>query len=112
MGYVFHFGTIFAASDRIAAGAVLTLTLSAGAMVFGLLIGLLGAVLAVFGGRIAAGLVRTYVEAIRNTPFLIQLFLIYFGLPSLGVSLEPVQAALIGMSVNCGAYATEIVRAG
>ncbi|MBV8912626.1 MAG: amino acid ABC transporter permease, partial [Acetobacteraceae bacterium] len=47
-----------------------------------------------------------------NTPFLIQLFLIYFGLPSLGLALDPVPAALIGMSVNCGAYATEIVRAG
>jgi polar amino acid transport system permease protein len=53
-----------------------------------------------------------YVEAIRNTPFLVQLFMIYFGLPSLGVRLDPVEAALIGMSVNCGAYATEIVRAG
>ncbi len=56
--------------------------------------------------------VAVYVEAIRNTPFLIQLFLIYFGLPSIGIRLEPVQAALIGMSINCGAYATEIVRAG
>jgi polar amino acid transport system permease protein len=112
MDYVFHFGVVFAALDRIAAGAALTLSLSVGAMVFGLLIGCIGAVLAVFGGRLAAGLVRIYVEAIRNTPFLIQLFLIYFGLPSLGVSLEPVQAALIGMAVNCGAYATEIIRAG
>ena len=112
MDYVFHFGAVFAALDRIAAGAALTLSLSVGAMVFGLLIGFACAVLAVFGGRTAAGLVRLYVEAIRNTPFLIQLFLIFFGLPSLGVSLDPVQAALIGMSVNCGAYATEIVRAG
>jgi len=112
MEYVFHFGAVFAAFDRIAAGAWLTLTLSVSAMVFGLVIGFSCAVLAVFGGRIAAGLVRVYVEAIRNTPFLIQLFLIYFGLPSLGVTLEPVQAALIGMSVNCGAYATEIIRAG
>ena len=112
MEYVFHFGVVFAALDRILRGAALTLELSVGAMVFGLLIGCLGATLAVFGGRWWAWIVRLYVEAIRNTPFLIQLFLIFFGLPSLGVSLEPVQAALIGMSVNCGAYATEIVRAG
>src|SRR4051794_12156880 len=107
MDYVFHFGVVFAALDRILRGAALTFELSVGAMVFGLLIGFLSAVLSVFGGRLWAGAVRIYVEAIRNTPFLIQLFLIFFGLPSLGLSLEPVQAALIGMAVNCGAYATE-----
>jgi polar amino acid transport system permease protein len=112
MEYVFHFGAVFAATDRILRGALLTLELSVSAMVAGLLIGCLCAIAATFGGRIAAALVRFYVEAIRNTPFLIQLFFIYFGLPSLGFGLEPVQAALLGMAVNCGAYATEIVRAG
>ena len=53
-----------------------------------------------------------YVEFIRNTPFLIQLFFIFFGLPSLGLKLTAGQAALITMVVNLGAYATEIVRAG
>ena len=53
-----------------------------------------------------------YVEAIRNTPFLVQLLLIYLGLPSLGLRLTPDQAALLAMVVNLGAYATEIVRAG
>ncbi len=112
MDYVFHFGVVFASLGLIGRGAALTLQLSVGAMVAGLLIGGACAVAAVFGGRGPALLVRCYVEGIRNTPFLIQLFLIYFGLPSLGVSLEPIQAALLGMSVNCGAYATEIVRAG
>jgi polar amino acid transport system permease protein len=112
MDYVFHFGVVFASLDKIAKGAWLTLTLSVSAMVFGLLIGFGCAIASVFGGRVWASGVRGYVEAIRNTPFLIQLFLIYFGLPSLGIVLDPVQAALIGMSVNCGAYATEIIRAG
>ncbi|HYZ61398.1 MAG TPA: amino acid ABC transporter permease [Acetobacteraceae bacterium] len=112
MDYVFHFGVVFAAFEKLARGALLTLELSVGAMASGLLIGCLCAVAAVFAGRVAASVVRVYVEAIRNTPFLIQLFFIYFGLPSLGLGLEPVQAALIGMSINCGAYATEIIRAG
>ena len=112
MGYTFHFGAVFAAWDALLAGAWLTVKLSVGCMAMGLVIGIAFAVLATFGGRFAAAIVRGYVEVIRNTPFLIQLFLIFFGLPSLGVSLDPVWAALLGMSVNCGAYVTEIVRSG
>jgi polar amino acid transport system permease protein len=58
------------------------------------------------------GLVHGYVEAIRNTPFLVQLLLVYLGRPSLGLRFTPEQAALLAMVVNLGAYATEIVRAG
>ena len=53
-----------------------------------------------------------YVELIRNTPFLLQLYFFFFGLPSLGVRLSPNSAALLTMVINLGAYATEIVRAG
>ena len=112
MGPSLQFRPIFAAWEALLGGAWLTLQLSLACMVFGLVIGIACAVAATFGGRRARGLVRLYVEAIRNTPFLIQLFLIFFGLPSLGVSLDPVAAALVGMSVNCGAYAAEIIRAG
>lgn len=112
MGYVFHFGPVFAAYDALLAGAWLTIRLSVGCMLAGLLIGIACAVAATFGSRPLAVIVRSYVEVIRNTPFLIQLFLIYFGLPSLGIVLDPVWAALLGMSVNAGAYATEIIRAG
>jgi polar amino acid transport system permease protein len=59
-----------------------------------------------------ARLVGVYVELIRNTPFIVQLFFIYFGLPSLGVKLSPEVASVIAMVVNLGAYAAEIVRAG
>ena len=54
----------------------------------------------------------SYVEAIRNTQLLVQLFIVFFGLPSLGLRLDAGQAALIALSVNLGAYATEIIRAG
>ncbi len=52
-----------------------------------------------------------YVEIFRGTPLLIQLFLIYYGLPSFGIVLEPFSAAVIGLSLNCGAYMSEVVRA-
>jgi polar amino acid transport system permease protein len=58
------------------------------------------------------GAVLAYVEAIRNTPLLAQLFFIYFGLPALGLRLEALTAALITLVINLGAYSTEIVRAG
>src|SRR3990170_3415388 len=56
--------------------------------------------------------VAGYVELIRNTPFLIQLFFIFFGLPSLGVQMSELTAANLAMIVNLGAYSCEIVRAG
>jgi polar amino acid transport system permease protein len=57
-------------------------------------------------------IVGAYVEIIRNTPLLVQLFLIFFGLPSFGVRLDGLTAAMIALVINLGAYTTEIVRAG
>ncbi|HEY8357007.1 MAG TPA: amino acid ABC transporter permease [Ramlibacter sp.] len=59
--------------------------------------------------RVATG---TYVELVRNTPFIVQLFFVFFGLPAAGVRLSPEAASIIAMVVNLGAYATEIIRAG
>ena len=64
------------------------------------------------GIRWLSALVGVYVELVRNTPFLIQLLFIFFGLPSLGVKLTELQAAILAMVVNLGAYSTEIIRAG
>jgi polar amino acid transport system permease protein len=67
----------------------------------------------VFGGPAWLGAVMgAYVELIRNTPFIVQLFFIFFGLPSLGVKLSPEAASVIAMVINLSAYATEIIRAG
>src|SRR5262249_22669315 len=93
-------------------GAWLTIRLSAGAMVLGLMIAIPAALAKSSRYRLLRGVVLIYVEAIRNTPFLVQLFLIFLGLPSLGIRLTPAQAALAAMVINLGAYATEIVRAG
>ena len=112
MSYVFQFGSVLPETDKLLLGAWLTLRLSIFTMVLGLGVGILGAVGKSAGSRVVRGIVHGYVEAVRNTPFLVQLMLVYLGLPSLGLRLTPDQAALLAMVVNLGAYATEIVRAG
>ena len=62
--------------------------------------------------RLLRSIAGAYVEFVRNTPLLIQIFLIFFGLPSLGIRLSSDQAAILALIFNFGAYATEIVRAG
>jgi polar amino acid transport system permease protein len=112
VNYVFQFGGVFASFPALLRGALLTIELSAGAMVLGLALAVAGAFAKTSQSRPLRWVVAVYVEAIRNTPFLVQLFLIYFALPTLGVRLDANMAALLAMVVNVGAYATEIVRAG
>jgi polar amino acid transport system permease protein len=110
--YVFHFDVVWQSRDQLLRGALLTLRLSAETMLLGLLLGVIGAAAKTSRLRTLRRVVQAYVELIRNTPFLVQLFLIYLGLPRLGLRLAPDSAALVAMVVNLGAYATEIVRAG
>lgn len=112
MNYVFQFGEVFAAWPDLLWGAWLTIQLSASAMTLGLLVAIVGALGKTMGPKPVRWLVDAYVEVIRNTPFLIQIFIVFFALPRLGIRLSANQAALIAMVVNIGAYATEIVRAG
>ena len=112
MNYVFQFGPVWRDFDQLLFGAWLTIRLSAGAMCLGLLIAIPAALAKTSRYKLLRGIVLTYVETIRNTPFLIQLFMIFLGLPTLGIRLTPTQAALTAMVINLGAYATEIVRAG
>jgi polar amino acid transport system permease protein len=87
MSYSFQFRDVFAAWEFLLNGLVLTLELSVVTMVCGLAIGLAGAAARVYGSPALRGAVAVYVEAIRNTPFLVQLLLIYLGLPSIGIRL-------------------------
>ena len=112
MSYVFQFGDVFNAWPELLLGAWLTIRLSGMAMALGLLVAVLCALGKTQGPRPVRWLVDVYVEVIRNTPFLVQIFLIFFGLPATGIRLDSNQAALLAMVVNVGAYATEIVRAG
>ncbi|WP_442772125.1 amino acid ABC transporter permease [Paenirhodobacter enshiensis] len=112
MGSGLDFGWLLTGWRALVEGAGMTLWLTACSTVLGLAISVLGA--AARRGRIGwlKTAVGVYVEAIRNTPFIVQLFFIYFGLPSLGVNLNPVVAAIVAMTLNVGAYATEIVASG
>jgi polar amino acid transport system permease protein len=110
--YTFQFGIVFDKLDLLLEGAWLTIRLAFTAMVMGLLVAVTCAYLRTAGPRPVRALVATYVEGIRNTPFLVQLYVIFFSLPSIGIRFDANEAALVAMAVNFGAYATEIVRAG
>ena len=110
--YQFNFQPVFESLDLLANGAWLTVRLSLMAMVLGLVVSVLGAVGKTSGIRPLRFLIDIYVEVIRNTPFLIQIFFIYFGLPAIGLSMSPDSAALLALVINVGAYGTEIIRSG
>ena len=93
-------------------GAWMTIRLATGATLIGFAIGTMCAI----GRRSSLPWARrastAYVEVIRNTPLLVQIFLVYFGLASIGLKLPAVTVALAALTINVGAYATEIMRAG
>lgn len=108
----FDFGAVLAQWPLLLVGIAWTLGLTAVSAVLGLALGIAGAWLRVEGPGWLKPIVGAYVEAIRNTPFIVQLFFLFFGLPAAGFHLSPEVASIIAMVVNLGAYATEIVRAG
>ena len=112
MSYTFHFEDIWAAREELFWGTVLTLEISALSMVLSLIVAVFGALGRTGGPRWLQGLIAGYVELIRNTPFLVQVFVIYFGLPSLGIRLETTVCAVLAMVLNGSAYTIEIIRAG
>ena len=93
-------------------GAVLTLELAFFATVSGALLGTLVAVGRGAHSRSIARISKVYVEAIRNTPLLVQIFLVYFGLASVGLKLSDFTVAVVALTINVGAYTAEIMRAG
>jgi polar amino acid transport system permease protein len=112
VNYVFQFNVVWEHFPELLTGALLTIQLSASAMALGLCLAVLCAYGKSAGPRPVRWLVAGYVELIRNTPFLVQIFIIYFSLPVIGLRLTANTAALFAMTVNLGAYAAEIVRAG
>lgn len=112
MNYQFDFSVVFENANQLLYGCLATLGLSVAAMVLALTF----AVLAVLGLRLRPRLmswpVSVFVEVVRNTPFLIQIFFIFFGLPALGIRLPPDAAAVVALAINGAAYAIEIIRAG
>ena len=109
---VFNFGAVLAEWPLLARGVAWTLALTAVATVSGMALGIAGGWARSSGPRALRWGFGVYVELVRNTPFIVQLFFIFFGLPSAGVKLTPELASFLAMVINLGAYATEIVRAG
>lgn len=93
------------------AGLVFTIPLTLMSFVLGLTLGLIVAIIRLFGPRPLVVIARLYVWVIRGTPLLVQLFVIFYGLPSIGILLDAFPAALIGFTLNVGAYTSEIIRA-
>jgi polar amino acid transport system permease protein len=112
MSYEFDFATVFAAWPELLRGMLNSLVLSGLAMTIGLVVAVGGALGKTSGPGPLRLAIDAYIELIRNTPFLIQIFLIFFGLPALGIRLSSNAAALLALVVNVGAYGIEIVRAG
>jgi polar amino acid transport system permease protein len=112
MSYKFDFAFMADRWPDFVAGAWLTIQLTVLSIALGFALGTVCALARVYGGSVVRRLVGAYVEAIRNTPLLIQIFIVYFGLSSLGLKLSADISAVIALTVNMGAYSTEIMRAG
>ena len=112
MAYQFDFLWLLEYYPVLLKGIRITIQLIAIGAVFGIALGIACAWVRAFGPSWLKPVVAGYVELIRNTPFLIQLFFIFFGLPSLGIQMSELTAANLAMIVNLGAYSCEIVRAG
>lgn len=112
MGYQFEFAAVFAYHSELLKGVCLTIALTVVTLSCGFVLGVAIAMGRMSRFRALRFLCAAYVELIRNTPMLVQLFFIYFGLPTLGVRVSPDVGALIAITINVAAYSTEIVRAG
>ncbi|SEL24171.1 amino acid ABC transporter membrane protein 1, PAAT family [Variovorax sp. YR750] len=112
MNIEFDFGAVLSEWPLLLRGVAWTVGLTAIGTVLGMIVGTFCAWARADGPKWLRAVVGTYVELIRNTPFIVQLFFIFFGLPAAGVKLTPEVASVIAMVLNLGAYSTEIIRAG
>jgi len=112
MGYQLDFSVIIKNLPLFLKGVFLTVEISFFAIIIGLCIGILAAVARSSRFKILNLIAAAYVEVFRNTPLLIQIFIIFFGLPSIGIKLSPYISGLTALVLYVGAYNTEVIRAG
>jgi len=93
-------------------GAGITILISAISMALAISLGMVLTLARLYGSRVMGTLATTYVEIYRGTPLLIQLYILYYGLPNIGISLTPLMAAFMGLGMNYAAYEAELYRAG
>jgi len=94
----------------LATGAVLTMKFAVASMVLGLLLGLVVAIARIGNNRVLSAVAQGYVSLMRGTPLLVQMFVIYYGLPDIGIALEPTSAGILTLTLNAGAYLSESMR--
>ena len=112
LDYTFQYGQIWPYLPRLIDGAFLALEIAFLSFCGGLLVGTVNASLLSFGPKWVARPIKAFVVSFTNTPQLVQIYFLYFALPDAGVLLSSYAAVLIGMTLNAGAYLTEIQRAG
>lgn len=91
-------------------GAYYTLLITVVSMSFGLIIGFMTALARLTGNKLLVSIARGYVSIIRGTPLLVQIFIIYYGLPDIGITFSPLTAAFISLSIGTGAFLSETIR--
>jgi polar amino acid transport system permease protein len=113
MTYTFDFSAVWQNFGPLLKGCLLTLEISIGAVGFAFLLAIGPAMLlhAKYNKTVSM-LINVFVEAVRNTPFLVQLYFLFFGLPAMGVRLSPMTTAVVALTINGTAYAIEIIRGG
>jgi polar amino acid transport system permease protein len=109
---MFDFRIIVTYLPDLLHGLWVTVLFTAGGLALGLAIGLVAAVLGLSRSRWLHWVVRAYVDFIRGTPLLLQLFILYYAMPALGVRMSAPVAGVLGLGINAGAYLAEIFRAG
>jgi polar amino acid transport system permease protein len=112
LNYTFDFGPVIDGIPNLLWGCLGTLGLSLSGMVLAIVIGIGGVVLRDSRFPPLRWLTMSFVEIVRNTPFLVQIYFIFFALPLAGVRLNPTVTAIIALGINGGAYAIEIIRGG
>ena len=112
MAVQLDFGVVLERWPELVRGTAATIGLALAGMALALVIGVAGVAVLRGRNRIGHAIVRAFVEVIRNTPFLVQIFFIFFALPLAGVRLNPTVTAIVALGLNGGAYAIEIIRGG
>jgi polar amino acid transport system permease protein len=112
MSYRFDFGILTRNIPRFLEGLLLTLEISALAALLAIVLGVVVALLRLSPRRWLAGLAAAYIEFLRNTPLLTQLYLVFFALPFVGLFLSPLASGVVALSVHHTAYFAEVYRAG
>ncbi|WSH68254.1 amino acid ABC transporter permease (plasmid) [Rhizobium ruizarguesonis] len=112
MNYVLDFSVVFDKMPDLLMAALATIGLALAGMSLALVIGVIGVAARTSNIRPLRAAIIAFVEVVRNTPFLVQIFFIFFALPMMGIRLNPTATAIIALAINGGAYAIEIIRGG